>query len=1093
MATRIVIAAVKRRRSGRPTLRPGPFEPVLWRALYLSERVAWLRRTGFTPVSARERKAFELLFRTIVTPEEARHWERWQRVRRFTADEHVAAARAEPPTRTCPLKLGPWRRALDEVLSPAGCRGPFSIPGPVGTGLHRLLAPFARWAQLRLEEPLSRVRAAGAAVDLEGLSSDLMADLSLDLARAADRTLILELNIARMQGQLPGEDSAARTRAFTDSVLSSPARLRALYRRYPALARLLATICGSWVNGVAEMLTAWADDRDEVVARIFTGRDPGPLTGLGPGSGDPHEGGRRVRVLRFAGGARVVYKPRPLDVDVELQRIVAWMNEGGLATPLPVLQVVRRPTHGWTSFVDHEPAEDTAAIRRYYYRLGALLPLLWIVRGTDFHFENVIAQGEWPMLIDLEMLFSNSMSGSSAIAPGPSEPPAQKMLRDSVLEAGILPSQPVSADRKRPSEDVSALGKREGQAWKNDLEFVRDAGTDAMRVERGTATLPPSANLPRLGGREVDVVGYEGDLLAGMRDAHASLLRARETLLEPAGLLAGAARASVRHVVRPTLQYGTLLGRACHPNRLADALRREYYLAPRLAGFLSLGPRLRAIVPREFEELVDFDIPRFTARPAARSLWRSDGRELRTFFDRSALALCRQRIRDLTADSAARQEEVARLSLVSLRVGAPHEHTHPHGGPSEPVSPASPPPSAGTLVREAREIAHWCRERCVVEGGRAEWFGLLQNQHLQVSLGPSGADLYGGAAGLALFLTTLARLDPASDVQDLALSATRLARRALGHPAAGGAFDGRGGIAYALLHVGSALGRQQLVDEALAALLAVSDQAEGDEILDVIGGSAGMVAVLLAFARATGSTRALDAATRFGDRLIAKRIAQERGCAWPNAIASHAPLTGVAHGAGGIAWALLRLGAATGERRFADCGRDGLRYEQAAFDPVHRNWPDFRLPAGQRNGNAPAGWCYGAPGIGLTRLTLPAEAVGEPERAEIDLVLQGLVELPAHANDSLCHGELGNLETLVRASELLERPELLDRARERAGRVAARRGRSGQWRSGLEGTREPVPGLFLGMAGIGYQLLRLAHPELVPSVLVLEPPRRHPA
>ena len=33
-----------------------------------------------------------------------------------------------------------------------------------------------------------------------------------------------------------------------------------------------------------------------------------------------------------------------------------------------------------------------------------------------------------------------------------------------------------------------------------------------------------------------------------------------------------------------------------------------------------------------------------------------------------------------------------------------------------------------------------------------------------------------------------------------------------------------------------------------------------------------------------------------------------------------------------------------------------------------------------------------------------------------------------------------------------------------------------------------TPGLMLGLAGIGYQMLRLAEPDRIPSVLVLAPP-----
>jgi len=38
-----------------------------------------------------------------------------------------------------------------------------------------------------------------------------------------------------------------------------------------------------------------------------------------------------------------------------------------------------------------------------------------------------------------------------------------------------------------------------------------------------------------------------------------------------------------------------------------------------------------------------------------------------------------------------------------------------------------------------------------------------------------------------------------------------------------------------------------------------------------------------------------------------------------------------------------------------------------------------------------------------------------------------------------------------------------------------------------------TPGLMTGLAGIGYELLRLAAPEKVPSVLLIEPPFSSPA
>ena len=43
------------------------------------------------------------------------------------------------------------------------------------------------------------------------------------------------------------------------------------------------------------------------------------------------------------------------------------------------------------------------------------------------------------------------------------------------------------------------------------------------------------------------------------------------------------------------------------------------------------------------------------------------------------------------------------------------------------------------------------------------------------------------------------------------------------------------------------------------------------------------------------------------------------------------------------------------------------------------------------------------------------------------------------------------------------------------------------WRCGVDFDIE-TPGLMVGLAGIGYQLLRIAEPDRVPSILLLEPP-----
>jgi lantibiotic modifying enzyme len=83
---------------------------------------------------------------------------------------------------------------------------------------------------------------------------------------------------------------------------------------------------------------------------------------------------------------------------------------------------------------------------------------------------------------------------------------------------------------------------------------------------------------------------------------------------------------------------------------------------------------------------------------------------------------------------------------------------------------------------------------------------------------------------------------------------------------------------------------------------------------------------------------------------------------------------------------------------------------------------------------------------------------------------------------------MGNLDLLLEAGQVLNDSKLRAQTERLAAAVMEDIDRHG-WRCGGPGGVE-TPGLMLGLAGIGYQMLRLAEPDRVPSVLALAPPVR---
>src|SRR5262249_26297307 len=107
-------------------------------------------------------------------------------------------------------------------------------------------------------------------------------------------------------------------------------------------------------------------------------------------------------------------------------------------------------------------------------------------------------------------------------------------------------------------------------------------------------------------------------------------------------------------------------------------------------------------------------------------------------------------------------------------------------------------------------------------------------------------------------------------------------------------------------------------------------------------------------------------------------------------------------------------------------------------------------------------------------------------RMEIDTALKTTLAQGFGHNHSLCHGDLGNLELLLQASQTLGDPQWRAQVDSLATAILESINQYG-WLCGIPLGVESR-GLMTGLAGIGYGLLRLAEPTRVPSVLVLEPP-----
>ncbi len=751
-------------------------------------------------------------------------------------------------------------------------------------------------------------------VDAAGITEGVRVAIGHRLAGLAARTLVTELH--RTGPQLNGADGRAR---FADFVrrMSGPVPQTALFSRFPVLARLLATTAATTARATAEVLDRLLADRADLVAELLGGADPGPVVALTATRGDRHDGGRSVVFADFADGSRIVYKPRDVGTQVRFAELLAALNAAAPGLCPRAVRTVARDGYGWSELVTGEPLENHRAADRFYRRHGALLALLHVLRATDVHYENVIAAGEVPVLVDTETLFS------AELVPGGTGDPAADVLAGSVYRTALLPMMVVG---EQGIADLSGTGGDGGTSPASVVDWL-DAGTDRMRLVRRAVELTEAGNRPRIGDALVEPRDHEREILAGFRQAYDVLSGLGAEFTE---LVSRCAGLEVRVITRPSWLYGTLLDETTHPEALADALDRDRALATLYAG-RTASPLFAQLVTHEIAALWDGDVPMFLATAGTGRLRPPGGAELPVPLPRTGIDSALRTIAGLNEVERRDQEWIISATLAT-RLNAP----------AHPVAPLVRSTHTGTVVHPDELVVAACSvaDRIVARAattsdGRINWLGLETLDDRQWLVLPQGASLGHGYLGVALFLAQIGAVTGntryTEHAEHVVADAPAVIASLAGRPdllaAVGvGGHNGLGGIAYGLARLGVLLDDPALRARAadVVELIAVTPTADPGWS----SGLAGCLAALTAVHADLGLARAGVVAGTCADQLLGVD-----------------PLTlspGFAHGLAGVAHALTSHG--PDERHRAE----GRRLAALATGETDR-----------------AGWCDGDAGLAL--------------------------------------------------------------------------------------------------------------------------------
>jgi lantibiotic modifying enzyme len=382
--------------------------------------------------------------------------------------------------------------------------------------------------------------------------------------------------------------------------------------------------------------------------------------------------------------------------------------------------------------------------------------------------------------------------------------------------------------------------------------------------------------------------------------------------------------------------------------------------------------------------------------------------------------------------------------------------------------------------------------------------------------------IYGGTAGVSIFLENAAAvLDDATarTLADRTMQGLLASRRVDSRDRATwsrastmgttGLYTGDAGVGHAFLvrHAlrgdAKALAAAVDVGEVLLARARVDGETlTFDNQVEIVFGNAGTALFLLELGLATKDNRFTDAARRTGHGLVADAelvpsTADEKQQlpTWHMKMGNasvHMP--GFSHGTAGVAYALARIGAHTGDKALLQAAKDGAQWlrEHAVTDGATTKWA-----ASDRGPQVfMGGWCHGP--AGTCRLFLLLHAItGEASYREV--AEQGANFLVLYAAEaaktgpggekpyvppSYCCGVAGVVEFFCDLHRVTKDPAhaaFAKKAGDYLVDVALADGDGRKWRNGQTAPGAPVSAsaqdcnvdLMLGAAGEGLALLRL--------------------
>lgn len=851
-----------------------------------------------------------------------------------------------------------------------------------------------------------------------------------------------EYNLAKENNFLKGYTEEEQSQFFRDKLSSNDEWIIYFFEKYPKLLSILESYTVNIMLHIDRLLFALKADIESFAMK------ESKIDEISLFEGDLHAGNCVSSVL-FLNGTKLYYKPRGAANEKFIMSIISALDKMGLSIQFGIPAFIDRENYSWHFQVKPCDMKNSDSINEYYYNLGKIQALLYLLGAQDIIPDNLIVIGNCPYIIDCESVVSKKFKHLDSTK-------ISAYLQSSVLETGILPDWMFNGanDRSQISSVLFEfddsnfhLPKKEGKPYPITAETLQD-------LEKG---FTDACNFMR---------AHKLDLLSYIYSYDFNFMRSR-VLLHPTVIYS---YILTEMVTPPYLHGGKNIEELIEP-----IIRKESY------GLLSI-PLIHSVA----SQIEKGDIPYYFMYLNKNSLYTLPNDIVVDDWipveSKGATIIAEK----LSALSSKVQEE--QLCMIDESVNFFLDVIGVSDTNKKRILPVGKDSIDRNVLWQAIErIEKEIRKRMIQIDNEIGFVCRTRNVYdgkFQVCL--MNDSLYDGLLGVCLFYLTLFTYSHEQQHEKIALGIFRqlCENRDVAHfgvkknEIAISPLSGIMGLLYIMetfpkLYNTSIY--QSIVKE-VKELIPITTQ------FDYMSGLAGVI-LFTTQCKLMKETDKLIILKASGERLLqlAKNINGKMCWTYTdgNKIVGEKELNlgGFAHGSSSMATAMFLLYKQFGEIRYLEAFKHSLLHDRSFYSDKIQGWIDGRNTSYEEDSGS---WCHGATGIALSRLILASEGFSDKiMMKELNVAIKQ-VEKRIGYNLSVCHGSMGNLEILHLLSMRND-----TKALKWVNSIAIEISKGQDVICGDDNRNSQV-GLFMGFAGIGYQLLKFYDWNKVPSILCLE-------